>query len=263
MNANIIHFQDGMLRLTKSLGQRQVDIAKLTGGQEKGTGILGVFKNTFGNLFKGVISSAKIGSMAGEARFGGIGKVFGAARGGFSGLRSALKPKALLGAGKSMIGAGLTALGPQMLALTLVMKPLSALLEGLMEPLEPLIDIFGMVGQILGLLLVPIVQSLMEVLLPFMPLLTEIVVGLMPLIRIAVIPLTLMGKLLQFFIPVLTAFMNILNSLFAWVTSFLDRIEAIIDGWINGFVNIVNGFRDWARDWADEQLDRITFWREN
>ena len=149
------------------------------------------------------------------------------------------KGSGLGGLGKGL-GKGLGALGPQMLAMTLIMKPISALLEGLLEPLEPLIDLFGMVGEILGLLLVPIVDALMKVLMPFMPLLMEIVMALMPLIEMAMIPLLTLAYLLTSIMPYITW-------LISTITWFTTKIKNIVMLFMNTITNAI---------------DKLVFWRD-
>ena len=158
-------------------------------------------------------------------------------------------------AGKAITG-GLAALGPQMLALTLIMKPVSALLEGLLEPLEPIIDLFGMVGEVIGLLLVPIVKALMDVLLPFMPLLMEIVMAFMPLIRIMLIPLMLLGNLLNAIMPLLTAFIGWFGNIF----QLLDFISIPIEKLSNFLSDIIERFVSGITDWFERSSDVIKDW---
>lgn len=127
------------------------------------------------------------------------------------------------------------ALGPQMLALTLVIKPLSALLQGLLEPLEPIIDIFGAVGDILGLLLVPVVTAVMKILLPILPALTDIVVSLLPLIDLVLLAL----------IPIIFAI--------EFITAIISQIIEFFSGFLDEIRDIVED----AKDWADGVIETI------
>ena len=153
------------------------------------------------------------------------------------------------GLGKSMLG-GLAALGPQMLALTLIMKPIQALLDGILAPLEPIVDLFGAVGDILGLLLIPVVMAVMNVLLPFMPLLIEIVVGLMPLIRLMMVPLELLGDVLTATIPIYTQLYGIVGDFISFLNPMIDFVTGFGDFISGGIANFINGVFGELRDWG-------------
>lgn len=184
-----------------------------------------------------------------------------------------------MGLGKSMMG-GLATLGPQMLALTLIMKPISALLEGILEPLEPLIDLFGMVGSILGLLLVPVVQALMEVLLPFMPLLVEIVMALIPLMRVLMLPLRMSAITLTTLMPILITLVRLGSTVavlldmvttfglgfFSSIMSWFGDIISIATNWVNdlwGYImEDIRAFFDGIMSNIEEAVDELKFWEK-
>lgn len=178
-----------------------------------------------------------------------------------AGLKAGLKsaPSVLGGLGKSMMG-GMASLGPQMLALTLVMKPLSALMEGIMEPLEPLIDLFGMVGEVIGLLLVPIVQALMEALLPIMPMLIAIVMALMPLIKASMIPLMLLGDVMTATMPILTGIIGMIGDFISFLNPIIDFVTGFADILSGGFGNFVTTLFDSLRNWAQGLVDDFGNW---
>ena len=201
-------------------------------------GVGDIFKQSAtGKLVGGV---GKIGEKIGGTRVGGaIGKVGGLLGKGLGKLMGPTT-KGILGGATKGLGKGLAMLGPQMLAMTLIMKPISALLEGLLEPLEPLIDLFGMVGEILGMLLVPIVDALMKVLMPFIPLLMEIVMALMPLIEMAMIPLLTLAYLLTSIMPYITW-------LISTITWFTTKIKNIVMLFMNTITNAI---------------DKLVFWRD-
>ncbi|MHA1748391.1 MAG: hypothetical protein ACTSYF_07065 [Promethearchaeota archaeon] len=67
-------------------------------------------------------------------------------------------PKSMMGLNKpiKMMGAQFAAMGPQMMLLAIVIKPVMALLEGLLAPMKPITDAMGMLGQMLGMIIMPI-----------------------------------------------------------------------------------------------------------
>jgi len=235
-------------------------------------------------VLKGLDVSQFIEGLTSPFRTGIAG--FRAGKAGGGGLKGGIK--GMLGSGmtgvvgKGLMG-GLAAMGPQMLALSLIMKPIGALLEGLLAPLEPIIDLFGMVGEILGLLLVPIVQALMEVLLPFMPLLIEIVMSMMPLIKLFMIPLRLLGVLLTAILPIFTQITGVFGDLmqffgifadffvgfFANIGNFVGTFITRAGEWLrSGIQDFIDKIRNWfqtiwsnMRDWFAELIDDIQFWK--
>lgn len=215
------------------------------------------------------------GGSTGTPSSGGVVGIMKQAYSGFS-----LSPKGMLGSlGKGVAG-GLGALGPQMLALSLIMKPVAALMEGLTEPLEPLTDLFGMVGSILGLLLVPIVKELMNVLLPFMPLLVEIVMVLMPLIRVSMIPMRLLAITLTTIMPfiislvgtlsIITVFIetiaNFIPNMFSigmtWVSDGLGMLATIISNWSDEVVSDIKGWFIGIYEDFEDIIEDLKFWEK-
>jgi hypothetical protein len=161
------------------------------------------------------------GGTKGRLASTGVGRFLGGIKGGISPISGAVG-----GLGKSF-AKGLSTLGPQMLALTLVMKPIQALLSALLEPLDPIIDIFGTVGDILGLLLVPIVNSLMQVLIPILPGLLQMVNILSPIISALVLPLTLLGQAMQAVGPIMQALTSPIEGLSIKLQGLVDNITGI------------------------------------
>ncbi len=208
-----------------------------------------LFKD-FGKTFKTQLGLGQVGGMTSKLG-AGPGKLLGGLMGGFKG--------ATIGMGGAMMG-GLKMLGPQMLALSLVMKPIGALLNGFLEPLDMITDIFGAFGEILGILLLPIMLELNKILLPLMPLLMSIVQALLPVIQILVFPLTLLAGIMQILVPIVTGFVNALGTitnffgaLWENVMSFFDRLfEPLISGlnaWSDGIGQGVSDIKQEVGSW--------------
>ena len=173
-----------------------------------------------------------------KARLGGIGKMIKAP------ISGALGGGVAKGIGGAMMG-GISSLGPQMLALSLVMKPIGALLEGIMEPLEPITDLFGAVGEILGTLLIPIVNDIMKVFMPLLPILIDVVKALNPVIAIMMLPLTLLGNTMQIVGPAI-------GVLSGWIADLMGGLTDVIDfgkGFLSDLsLNIGGTISSWGAD---------------
>jgi hypothetical protein len=136
------------------------------------------FGEAFTNIIKPMVSPIE------NYKFGrdeGKGGVKGGLRNMFAAPTKALQP---LGAALGPMAA----MGPQMLLLMIVIKPLMAILQGLLEPFEPLMDVFTLMGELLGLIIVPVVNQITQALLFMMsgtvdliPLLQEFALGLFQL----------------------------------------------------------------------------------
>ena len=195
-----------------------------------------------------------------------------------SGFNSAMAlPKLAGGVAKGVGSSMLTkaaALGPQMLALALVMKPVGALLEGIMEPLEPITELFGAVGQILGVLLVPIVNQIMRILLPILPILVDVIRMLLPVINFLILPLTFLGNLMQGLGPIIGMVTGVVATLFEAFQPLIDMlgenkgmmkllevamaILSPIMTIVGGFVEILSGWITTLVNWIQDLADKIS-----
>lgn len=135
------------------------------------------FKQIFQPL-RSMIGNFKQGFQGAEKVFpdeaGGYGKAL--FKNIFSGLGGGLKNvfkapfDVLKKSTKGMKGGGLggiasmLSMGPQMMLLMIALKPIMAILQGLLEPFEPLMDVFSLMGELLGLIIVPIVNEMTQAL---------------------------------------------------------------------------------------------------
>lgn len=192
------------------------------------SGSSGNLLGSIAESFKGIGQRYEFGrTTAGMAGKGGIGQLVG-------GVKSAIAP-----IGKGIVSAfagGFSILAPQLLALTLIMKPISALLEGILGPLDPIIELAGAIGQILGMLLVPIVSKIMSTLMPLLPILINVVKMFFPIIDAILLPLSLMAFGINLIAPYLNGIIysiswlvgqiaNIVNNIISWVQRLIDGME--------------------------------------
>jgi len=220
------HLRNSLSNITANFDQ--LDRATDTLGKGTSGGTSGGASGT-GNLFGGTLLGKGFEGFDMKELFtegfdlGGAGSGIGKRA---QGLKS-VAGGALGGLGKSF-GAGLSMMGPQMLALSLIMKPIGALLNGIFAPLEMITDIFGAVGDILGLLLVPIMKEVGDVLLPILPILVDVVKILIPVISLLMIPMSLLGETMQLLsagIQVLTGGLaGLMDGFGSQVTGFVDGL---------------------------------------
>jgi phage-related protein len=111
-----------------------------------------------------------------------------------------------------------TKIGGQMLKAQIITAPMQAFWTGFLEPLEPLQDIFGMIGEMLGTMLIPGMNDFMEAIMPIMPIFKDIAKELQPFFKdlfkalgeaFATI-LPVLGDLAKIFIPLLVAGLNLI-----------------------------------------------------
>jgi len=102
-----------------------------------------------------------------------------------------------------------------------------SLLEGFLSPLEPLTSLLGSLGEIFGMLLIPIVQMIIETITPFIPFLVSLMQILAPFVQLFFMlsnPIILLTGLL-------TYVMEPLNKLTLWMQDFQVDI-----GYVSAFV---------------------------
>jgi hypothetical protein len=132
----------------------------------------------------------------------------------------AIAPKTWNAMGDAIKNVG--SMGPQMAAIAIVTAPLQAALEGFLEPLQPLTDIFGAFGEVLGTMLLPVVNMLVPILTPLIPTFQSLANTLAPFVTLIastmLIPLGLLSNLLQMAKPYL-------DGLTASMKPFTDLIQ--------------------------------------
>lgn len=196
-----------------------------------------------GNIWEGMKEGAQTGATLGsltpkfgaDSQFGSLLGKYGAMMGGG------------IGGVAGGMGAAFSSLGPQMLALTLAIKPIMALIQGILEPFDIIIELFGAIGQIIGLLLIPIIMPIAKMLIAMMPPIMAIVQMLIPLIDIIALPLTLIAFLLQIAMPVITIIAtalgwvtNLIQIVINWIKRALDWLGSLFSGWVGGGTNTIN-----------------------
>lgn len=152
--------------------------------------------------------------------------------------------KGSLGGIGAMLGGAMGAVAPQMMMMAVALAPITALIEGILSPLEPLTEVFGAIGETLGMALVPAVNFMIASIVPLLPLISQVSTFLGPIIGFLFQFGTPLGWLLNF-LPIISELLTTvgytLSNFFGLFTANSDAFTNITTAWSN-FGNTVSNF---------------------